>query len=316
MNKFRIFLGIFLFTSVFCRAQDQLFKKDNTKLMVEVIEIGPDEIRYKNADNPTGPVYVVRKSDVAMILYKNGTHETFNTPSPPAPRRDDYYTPEEKLYPPVVKEPNVYKMAKEDSLKYFGHDQSFSINFASFMNMEICGIYQKDFFNSHIGVIIPLGFGVGAPSITQQVYFGNTSQYYYTGSYNRYEIKQKLFEVGIGLNYYPSLKYAVNYYVGPAIRYMQYSGEQTYSSNNGPWGVPSTYLSKKSTLSRYAFTITNGFIFRTRSRLMFNLFGSLGFKNDQLSDVIVDPTTNSRVNPIRNAVSIYFWGGFNLGFCF
>ncbi len=316
MNKAWLFSAFFVLFCFLSKAQDQLFKKDNSKLMVEVLEIGPEEIKYKLAENPGGPVYVVKRSDVAMIIYKNGTHELINTNSAnSSSKNDDYYRVEDRSYPPMMAPRPAYQMSKEDSLKYYGFSQNFSINFATLMNMEVAGMYQKDFFASHVGIVVPLAVGIGPPSVTQQVYFGSSSQAWYGGNYNRYELKQKLFEVGIGLNYYPNLRSAVNYYVGPVIRYMQYAGQQSYSQYNSGIGG-TTYLTQNSTLTRYTFTITNGFIFRTKSRILFNIFGSLGFKNDQLSDMIVDPKTNTKQNPLRNPVGVSFWGGFNLGFSF
>jgi len=67
------------------RAQDQLFKKDNTKLDVKILEINPTEIKYKLFTYQDGPLIIISKKDVALIIYQNGTHEVINTPSEIAP---------------------------------------------------------------------------------------------------------------------------------------------------------------------------------------------------------------------------------------
>jgi len=56
-------------------AQDVLFKKNGEELKVKVLEILQTEVKYKNFDNPDGPVYTISKSDVARIKYANGTDE-------------------------------------------------------------------------------------------------------------------------------------------------------------------------------------------------------------------------------------------------
>ena len=62
-------------------SQDQLFKKDNTKLEVKILEINPTEIKYKLFNYEDGPIITVLKSEVALIIYKNGMHEVI-TASP------------------------------------------------------------------------------------------------------------------------------------------------------------------------------------------------------------------------------------------
>jgi|GEM_PF-5484206 len=283
-------------------AQDQLFKKDNTKLLVKITEVSPEEIKYKLFSNLSGPVYVINKSEVSLIIFENGQHEVISTgPAEPGPAQ------EKQRSEPHYKTP--YGMSKADSLKYYRYSESISLNFFSMLNMEVGLVYQKDFIKSNFNIIVPLAIGLQNPSVTESIYFNNGN--------GAVQLDRKLFEVGFGFNYYPSLKFPVNYYVGPVVRFMQYEAQQIYSYRD-----PSQYpyynktIVKNGTLSRYCVSITNGFMFRTRSRLMINLFGSLGFKNDVLSTTIIDPVTNIEVKPIQDPIGLYFWAGFNLGFCF
>lgn len=313
MNKPLLIFTLVWLIGFYAKSQDQLFKKDNSKILVTIVEVNPDAIKYKMADNPNGPIYVVSKNDVAMIIYKNGEHEVFNTNTT---RPKDVYVYDQ----PPASAAGRPRMSTEDSARYYQFNKSVSVNFCNLMNMEIGAMFQVDLFKNHIGIIVPVAAGIGKPSVTQSVYFGNNNRNYYNNYTSEYVLQQKLFEVGLGLNYYPNLKYSVNYYVGPVVKYMQYSGEQTYTSYTNTWvggqQLPPTRFTQNSILHRYTFSLTNGFIFRTKSRIMFNIFGSLGFKNDQLSDVIIDPATGLATTPIRNPVNIYFWGGFNLGFSF
>ena len=56
-------------------AQDVLFKKNGEEIKVKVLEFLQTEVKYKNFDNPDGPVYTISKSDIVRIKYANGTDE-------------------------------------------------------------------------------------------------------------------------------------------------------------------------------------------------------------------------------------------------
>jgi hypothetical protein len=308
MKKHLIILLAIL--SGFLHAQDQLFKKDNSKILVKVTEISTDEVKYKLFENLGGPTYILQKSEVALIIYEGGRHEvmedgnvTLRKPSNARAKTTDN-GPRSTL-----------GMSREDSSLYYNHSNSLSLNFLSFFNMEVGLMYQKDFLKNNMNITIPFAIGIDAPFTTQEVYFGNIN--YQNGSTTR--LNRKLFEVGFGVNYYPSLRFPVNYYIGPAIRYIQYDITQSYSYRD-PSTPQNVYqfvkIDKKGIVSRYCVSITNGFIFRTKSRLTFNIFGSLGFKNDVSSTKIIDPNTNLEINAVRNAVGIYAWLGLNLGFSF
>lgn len=60
-------------------AQDTLFQRRGPVLIVKVLEVGTDEIKYKKLDNPDGPVYVVEKSSLKSISYANGQTEQMFT---------------------------------------------------------------------------------------------------------------------------------------------------------------------------------------------------------------------------------------------
>ena len=62
-------------------SQDVLIKKTGDELEVKVLKISGDEIEYKKWSNPDGPSYVVPKSEVFMIKYKNGDKDVFNDTS-------------------------------------------------------------------------------------------------------------------------------------------------------------------------------------------------------------------------------------------
>jgi hypothetical protein len=74
-----------LLTAAAARAQDVLVKQNSEEIQVKVVEITPTDIRFRRADNPEGPLYLIRRGDVQMIRYANGTQELFGPISRPVP---------------------------------------------------------------------------------------------------------------------------------------------------------------------------------------------------------------------------------------
>ncbi len=72
-------LLFFSITSLF--AQDQIQLVNGDFISGWVLEVG-QEIRYRQADFPDGPVYVLLRQEVAMITYTNGREELFNVSTP------------------------------------------------------------------------------------------------------------------------------------------------------------------------------------------------------------------------------------------
>lgn len=77
----KLILSVFLLTIGFLsvKAQDVITKKDKTTINAKILEIGLDEIKYVPADNQTGPVMNIDKTEVFKIKYATG-QEWFNAP--------------------------------------------------------------------------------------------------------------------------------------------------------------------------------------------------------------------------------------------
>lgn len=271
-------------------AQDQLYKTDNTRILVKVLEVGPSDIKYKMFDNVSGPTYVENKKNVSLIIYQNGEHQVIANDMPSAP-----------VQATVPASAPLPVLSRADSLTYFRYPNSISINFLNFFNNEVGLLYRREFFNSNFNIVIPVSFGVTKPAVTQNVYFGRFN--------NGIELGNKVVDGGFGIHYYPSLRTNTNYYIGPMVRYIQYNCTQREPG----WVYPVN--SNNTTLTRWAFTITNGFIYRTRSRLTTGLFASVGFKSDEISDPLYDQYGQA-VNTIHNPFTFFWWSGFEVGFNF
>lgn len=74
-------------------AQDTLTKTNGDEVQAKILEVTPLEIKYKRTDNPDGPLIVVRRADVFMVRYANGTKELLNPAAnaPAAPARPQQF---------------------------------------------------------------------------------------------------------------------------------------------------------------------------------------------------------------------------------
>jgi uncharacterized protein (TIGR02145 family) len=66
---FTLLMGLNLF------AQDLIIKKDQTEVKAKVIELTDELIKYNKYEMLDGPIYSIKKSEVFMIVYKDGTKE-------------------------------------------------------------------------------------------------------------------------------------------------------------------------------------------------------------------------------------------------
>lgn len=57
---------------------DIILLKNGDDIKAKVLEISPIEIKYKKCLSPDGPLYIVKKLDVFMIKYSNGTKEVID----------------------------------------------------------------------------------------------------------------------------------------------------------------------------------------------------------------------------------------------
>ncbi len=78
-------LAVALGLTVSLSAQDLIVKTDATQVEARVLEISPEQIRYKRFSNPDGPTYVLPVGAVDYIRYANGETESFRAAQPASP---------------------------------------------------------------------------------------------------------------------------------------------------------------------------------------------------------------------------------------
>ncbi|MEL6833740.1 MAG: hypothetical protein AAFP77_12150 [Bacteroidota bacterium] len=72
-----LLLSLFFICTTSLFAQDRIQLINGEDITGWVLEVGP-EIRYQHADFPDGPIYILLRQEVAMIIYSNGRQEFFN----------------------------------------------------------------------------------------------------------------------------------------------------------------------------------------------------------------------------------------------
>lgn len=86
---------LFLFSLNAIIAQDTIIKYSKDKVIAKILEISPEEVKYKKFDFQDGPTYIDKKSDIKMIIFANGVKETFYAEQPKETKKiekNDYYS--------------------------------------------------------------------------------------------------------------------------------------------------------------------------------------------------------------------------------
>ena len=72
------------------KAQDVITLKNGTDIQALVQEINELDIKYKKIENPSGPNYTLKKSEILIIRYANGTKDIFPEEEKPVKTKDVY----------------------------------------------------------------------------------------------------------------------------------------------------------------------------------------------------------------------------------
>lgn len=87
------------------QAQDLLIKTDGEEVLVKELKITSTEVSYKRADDPDGPLIQVRRAEVFLVRYANGTKEVLPNPAVEAQ--------------PALSEAEAYQQGQLDARKYY-----------------------------------------------------------------------------------------------------------------------------------------------------------------------------------------------------
>ncbi len=277
MRYIALFLACFSAAGAF--SQDQLFRKDNSKTEVKILEVTPNEIRYKLFTYQDGPIITVLKSEVALVIYQNGTHETFNTP--PAVQSQPVM-----IYSADPARLRAKQRVYEDSMRLVRYREAtsaknlLSLNLLEPLNGSFGVSYLREFADGLFHVYVPVSAGFSEPYFNQlnNTVFGSR---YYNGVAN-FKFNRKSFEGGLGFHIHTSGKRLVTHFIGPYIGISQFKGRYdsyTYDPNYyGP--QQQSYLSHNFVMNRYTFMLDNGILFRIHKNFSMILLAGFGYHSD------------------------------------
>lgn len=72
MKKALVSLIILCTYAMAVYAQDVIVKKDGSTILSKILEVNPNDVKYKKFSNPNGPTYTIIKSEIMSINYENG----------------------------------------------------------------------------------------------------------------------------------------------------------------------------------------------------------------------------------------------------
>ena len=84
-----LFATIFLVPMLF--AQDIITLKNGDDIQAVVQEIDEVDIKYKKYENLDGPIYILKKTNVFMIRYANGSKDVFSDVAPPLRQEENQH---------------------------------------------------------------------------------------------------------------------------------------------------------------------------------------------------------------------------------
>jgi len=77
MKQASLVLLIMVCAACTVHGQDTIALTNGNNIIAKVLEVNLDNIRYKDYNNPDGPIITIRKAGVAAIRYPNGTQTAF-----------------------------------------------------------------------------------------------------------------------------------------------------------------------------------------------------------------------------------------------
>lgn len=319
MKLLSVFFTLFLCSISSFFAQDQLYKKDNSRHDVKVLEVTTTEIKYKLKSNPDGPLYVINKSEVALIIYANGSHETYADAKSQQQQTVIIQTS------PFARFDSVRVQRKREAEKDFQevirHKNVIFLNTLGLINSSVSLSYLREFGKGIFSIHVPVSFSYETPTVSNSFY-QSFSGYYY--NVNDFKITSKSIDAGIGIYFNTSGKRAVTHFIGPLFRMAQYNGTfksyDYYYDQNGYVSYYNDYKTHGFVLNETYFMINNGILFRIipNFNLMMNIaIGTTTSKrfvaNDPAKFVPNQNEYNYYSNYVNNPI---FHFGFSAGYRF
>lgn len=280
--KFSLCFLVLLICSNVLQAQDQLFKKDNSKIEVKIIEINQNEIKYKLFTYQDGPTIIVSKKDVAMIIYQNGTHEVFNQTESKSP---DFVVEKSPSFETVRKQTNIKDSIETAQL--LSTKNLIAINLLEPINGCFNINYTCELLNNYVNIYVPVTVGFTTPFLNQSMESSFNPHLYNYYNINNFTFTRKVFETGLGIHFQSSGNKPVTHFVGPYFSFAQYQGtfdKQIYSVDiNGNYYYTGTTQNVPFMMNRYYFMLNNGVLFKITKNFNMMMMAAIGHSNNEFT---------------------------------
>ena len=89
MKRLFLLLVVIFGCGIYVTAQDIITLKNGEEIQALVQEIGDVDVKYKKIDNPNGPNYTLKKSEIFTIRYANGSRDVFVEETKPVETKDN-----------------------------------------------------------------------------------------------------------------------------------------------------------------------------------------------------------------------------------
>lgn len=162
MKKILFLLTLLICCSQLLHAQDKIYRKNGKIVLCKVLEVGSSEVKYREANDPNGPIYILETDRIKKIVYENGKVETF---------KDDFRDPERyaddrnkalkvNFFSPLY---GYFEMAYEKNMGY-GKAYELSLGIIGAGKSEMIEYYNNQFGQikrSPFGAFVSAGYKFG-----------------------------------------------------------------------------------------------------------------------------------------------------------
>lgn len=172
-------------------AQDKIYFLNGSSKAAKVLEISPESILIEGEDEPV----TLKRENLLLILYKNGTVELINTPS------------QNLIYNPAA----PVKFSGTNAERIFKPNH-FSVNTLALCNADVAAFYEYITRSKKIGVGVMGAYNFNLKATYQNQYIA------------RLQNAKKNFDVGATVNIYPwAFKKRTTFYFGMMLKYTGFS---------------------------------------------------------------------------------------------
>lgn len=192
--KFSLFILLLLpFNKAY--AQDTIYTYQKQKLAVDIIEIKSDQVAFKLSNSDDKVEYYLSKSEIAVIVYRDGKIESFSTKK--------------------LKEKSLSK-TKKDTLKLGNNLISMNVSDVIFGQLTLD--YERILKQGYFSFKVPLSLGL------YQIGGGNRI---YSDDLIYYSLN-KIFSTGLSFHFYPYNQGYTKLFIGPSIETGLYKNVNYY----------------------------------------------------------------------------------------